>query len=276
VGIKPTWGRVSRHGVFPLAPSLDHVGPMARTVADAAAVLQVIAGFDHRDPTSRREPVPQYGPALVSGLDELRIGVDEAYVNSGMDSEITSIVLRSAEVLTGAGARIVSIAFPDVAEVTSAWLVICAAEAAVAHAGMYPERSAEYGPGLAPLLDDGHALTAMDYAKAHESRLRLRGELAGVFEDVDLVLCPSMGVQTPPAVLNIDDPQDLAALLRFTAPFDFTGNPTISLPCGFTSDGMPVSLQLVGRHLDEASLLAAGNAYERATDWHTRRPPLAP
>jgi amidase len=274
VGIKPTWGRVSRYGVFPLAASLDHIGPMARTVADAAAVLQVIAGFDARDPTSRREAVPDYTAALGRGLDGLRIGVDETYVTRGMDSEIASIVLRCAEVLTAAGARIVRIGFPDVTQVVAAWPAICAPEAAIAHAGLYPERAEEYGSGLAPLLAAGRALSAMDYAKAHEARLRFRGELAGVFEDVDLVLCPSMGVRTPPAVLSLDDPEAIAALLHFTAPFDFSGNPTISVPCGFTAGGMPVSLQLVGRNLEEEWLLAAANAYERATDWHTRRPPV--
>lgn len=276
VGLKPTWGRVSRHGVFPLAPSLDHIGPMTRSVADAAAMLQVIAGFDAQDPTTLREPVPDYTAALGPNLDGLRIGVDETYVTRGMDPEVASIVLRSTEVLAAAGAQLVKIRFPDVAEAVSAWTTICAPEAAVAHAGLYPERAQEYGPGLTPLLDAGRGFSAMDYAKAHEARLRFRGELAGVFEDVDLVLCPSMGVATPSAGLTGDDAKALATLLRFTAAFDFSGSPTISLPCGFTTDGMPVSLQLIGRHLDEVTLLAAANAYECATDWHTRRPPLAP
>jgi amidase len=276
VGLKPTWGRVSRHGVFPLAASLDHIGPMTRSVADAAAMLQVIAGFDARDPTTRREPVPDYTAALGRSLDGLRIGVDEAYVTRSMDPEVASIVLRSGEVLTAAGAQLATIRFPDVTEAVSSWTIICAPEAAVAHAGLYPERADEYGPGLAPLLDAGRGFSAMDYAKAHEARLRFCGELAGVFENVDLVLCPSMGVATPSAGLSGDDAEALATLLRFTAAFDFSGSPTISLPCGFTADGMPVSLQLIGRHLDEASLLTAASAYERSTDWHTRRPPLAP
>ena len=275
VGIKPTWGRVSRYGVFPLAASLDHIGPMARTVADAAVVLQVIAGFDAHDATSCRDAVPDYTAALSRSLNGLRIGIDETYVTRGMDAEITSIVMRCTEVFTAAGALIVSIGFPDVTEVVSAWPAICAAEAAVAHAGLFPERAEEYGSGLAQLLAAGRALSAMDYAKAHEARLRFRGELAGVFEDVDLVLCPSMGVPTPPAGLTAEDPEAVSTLLRFTAPFDFSGNPTISVPCGFTADGMPVSLQLVGRNLEEERLLAAAHSYERATEWHTRRPPLA-
>jgi amidase len=276
VGIKPTWGRVSRAGVFPLAPSLDHIGPMTRSVADAAAVLQVIAGFDPRDPTSCREKVPDYSAALQRPVRGVRIGIDEAYVTRGMDAEVTSIVLSSAEVFTAAGAEIARVTVPDVAEVVAAWPVICGPEAALAHAGLYPERAGEYGSGLAPLLDEGRAYSAMDYARAHEARLRFRGALAGVFQEVDLLLCPSMGVPTPPAGMTGEDAEALARLIHFTAPFDFSGNPTISLPCGFTADGMPVSLQLVAPNLNEENLITAGQAYEQATDWHTRRPPLAP
>ncbi len=249
---------------------------MTRSVADAAAVLQVIAGFDPRDPTSCREPVPDYSAALQRPVRGVRIGIDEAYVTSGMDAEVTSIVLRSADVLAAAGAEIVRVTVPDVAEVVAAWPVICGPEAAIAHAGLYPERASEYGSGLAPLLDAGRAFSAMDYARAHEARLRFRGELAGVFEQVELLLCPSMGIATPPAGMTGDDAEALARLIHFTGPFDFSGNPTISLPCGFTADGMPVSLQLVARNLDEETLITAGQAYEQATDWHTRRPPLAP
>ena len=276
VGIKPTWGRVSRYGVFALGASLDHVGPMTRDVADAAAMLGVIAGHDPKDPTSLRAPVPDYAAAVQQGARGLRIGVDERFITEYMDAEVAGLVLACAGVLRAAGATIVPVKVPPVDDIVNRWALVCAAEAAAAHEGLYPERAAEYGPAFAAFLDLGRSATAVAYAKAHDARLHFSGALAGLFEDVDLLLCPSMGVETPPTGLTgANPPGEVNAIMRYTAPFDFSGSPTISIPCGFTGDGMPASLQLVGRHLGEGSLIAAGAAYQQATGWQSRRPPLA-
>ncbi|MGI8925758.1 MAG: amidase [Tepidiformaceae bacterium] len=271
VGIKPTWGRVSRYGVFALGASLDHIGPMTRSVADAAAMLAVLAGHDPKDPTSLRAAVPDYAAAVGRGVRGLRIGVDERYATEDLDDEVTGLVMATVDVLRRLGAEIVAVKVPPIDDVLRTWALVCAAEAAAAHVGLYPEREAEYGPVFGPFLAMGRAATAVDYAQAHEERLKFNGGLAGVFEEVDLLLCPSLGVATP-GKEGSRLPEEIGRVMRFTAPFDFSGSPTISVPCGFTADGMPASLQLVGRHLGEESLIAAGAAYEQATEWHTRHP----
>ena len=275
VGIKPTYGRVPRHGIFPLAASLDHLGPMTRSVRDAAHLLRVFAGYDRRDPTSLRAPVPDYAAETMKGIQGLRIGIDRRYVGDGMDSAIAGKVLECADVLRDAGAKIRDITLPPWNELVQSWGMVCAVEAAVAHQEYFPARASDYGPGLRTLLEAGGAIPATAYARAHELRLAFAGGLAMLFEEIDLLLCPSLGVPPPEANPEIRaDEGDIAMLLRFTAPYDFTGSPTISVPCGFAADGMPVSLQLVGRHLQEELLCRAGFAYERATDWHRRHPPV--
>jgi amidase len=276
VGIKPTYGRVPRHGVFPLAASLDHLGPMTRSVRDAAHLLRVFAGYDPRDPTSLRTPVPDYAAEAVEGIAGVRIGIDRRYVSEGMDARIAATVIACADVLRDAGAEVRDVTLPPWQELVQNWGVTCAVETAVAHQGTFPARAAEYGPELRGLIEAGNALPATAYARAHELRLAFAGGLRALFDEIDLLLCPSLGVPPPEANPKIQ-PEDVetgATLLRFTAPYDFTGSPTISLPCGFADDGMPVSLQLVGRHLEEGLLCRAGFAYERATDWHRRHPPV--
>jgi amidase len=164
---------------------------------------------------------------------------------------------------------------PPWRDLVRAWPAVCAAEAAVAHERWFPSRADEYGPELRAFLEAGRSAPATTYAKAHEERLVFEARLAELFDEIDLILCPSLGVQLPPANPPIaDDPEALETVLRFTAPYDFSGSPTLSLPCGFSADGLPVSLQLVGRHLGEEALLRAGRALERATKWHRRHPAL--
>ena len=274
VGLKPTFGRVSVHGVWPLARSLDHVGPMTRSVADAAAVLKIIAGFDENDPLSLRAPVDDYASCLGDGIAGLRIGIDERYVSDGTDAAIVGPILDCASVLREAGAELVSVTLPPWQDTVSTWAVLCAADAALAHEGLFPQRREDYGESLAGLLDLGLGLPAVEVVRATEVRDRFCAALQGLFTDVDLLLTPSMGFAIPEAVPDTDDPDVLLGLLRFTAPFDYSGSPTLSLPCGFSDDGMPLSLQLVGRHLGESVLCRAGSAFEKATDWHRRHPQL--
>ncbi|MGH7805820.1 MAG: amidase [Candidatus Binatia bacterium] len=274
VGIKPTWGRVSRHGVFPLAASLDHVGPMCRTVRDAALLLGVIAGHDAGDPTSLRAPVADFTAEIGRGVRGMRIGIDERWIREGMDDEVTGLVLEAARVLESAGAALHAVRVPPTEDLVRVWPVVCAVECAAAHEPYFPARESEYGPDLAALIHAGRSAPATAYAKAHEQRLAFAGRLAGLFEEIDLLLCPSLGISPPPVVPSLPPLSEelTLTLLRFTAPFDFSGSPTLSLPCGFGGDGMPVSLQLVGRHLEEALLCRAGHAYEQATEWHHRHP----
>jgi amidase len=277
VGLKPTYGRVSRRGVFPLGESLDHIGPMTRTVADAAAMLGVIAGHDPADPTSRGEPVEDYRAALERGVGGIKIGLDERFIGAGSAPDVAAAVLAAVRTLEKCGAKLVAVAMPNVEPCLSAWTTLCAAEAAATHAPYYPSRAAEYGPGFRSFLEIGNQLRGADYANAHFVRERFAGELRGLFEEIDLIACPSM----PSTALPVSDlPPDArglgdsSPLLRFTAPFNMSRNPTLSLPCGSASGGPPPSLQLVARELGEALLLQAGAAFESATSWHEQRPAL--
>jgi amidase len=277
VGLKPTWGRVSRHGVFPLAASLDHVGPMARTVSDAAAMLDAMSGFDPDDPTSLRLPSPNCVASLEAGVHGLRIGLDERYVTTSTAPETAHACIEAVEALHALGAEIVRVEVPEVEAVVEAWAPIAAADALAAHARFWPARAEEYGATFASFLSYGQQLSAADYARAHALRLEWSGRLRAVFEQADVLACPSGPIEAlPAALLPRDAPftTSTAPFMRFTAPFDLSGSPTLSLPCGRHRDGWLHSLQLVGRHGDEARLCAAGRAYERATEWHRLHPTL--
>ena len=274
-GIKPTWGRVSRFGVFPLAASLDHVGPMARSAEDAAALLGVIAGADKLDPTTLQAAVPNYAAGLDGNIRGVTVGIDRRFISEGIDAEVVAAVNEAEKVLASLGARIRAIAFPATDKLVRGWIPFCSVETALAHRATYPARAAEYGPDLAALIEQGRALDAVDLGDIFHDRLAFSGALAAVFEEVDLVLVPTMPVPTPSLSRMGEygqDPDVLLRILRFTAPFDFSGSPTITLPSGIDQAGMPLSLQLVGRHLAEDLLCRAGHAFQRVTDWHTRRP----
>jgi amidase len=276
VGVKPTYGRVSRYGVFPLGETLDHIGPMTRSVADAAVMLRSIAGFDPKDPTSRRVTVRDYLDPLASGIRGLRIGVDEAYCSNGTDPQVSKAVLATTKVLQELGAVIheVKVSVGD----DPFWFTICLAETAAAHEQWYPSRADDYGPTFRSFLEEGVKVRGTEYVNAHVKRQGLCRMLDNVLQKVDVVLCPSM--PSVPMFLKDFPPEAplsrgaAMGLLRHTAPFDLTGSPTISVPCGFSTEGLPISLQLIGRHDEETILLQAGYAYEQATEWHKRQPTI--
>lgn len=275
-GIKPTWGRVSRHGVFPLADSLDHVGPMTRSAADAGAILGVIAGADKNDPTSLQDPVPDYLAGVGRNIRGLRIGIGRKYATDGIDGQVIAALEEGASVLRSLGAEIIDVEFPPYQRLVSFWIAMCSVETAVAHKETYPLSASEYGPDLAALIDQGRATTGMEVAEIVQERLKFSGGLRGLFANIDLLLVPTLPGPIPSLEqmgAYGDDPNVLLQILRFTAPFDFSGSPTITLPNGMDKSGMPLSMQLVGRHVSEELLVQAGSMYQTATDWHTRRPP---
>jgi amidase len=275
-GLKPTWGRVSRAGVFALAESLDHIGPMTRSALDCAIVLGVIAGADERDPTAVTLPVPDYVSTVAEGVRGKRIGRP---VNlAGLDDAGRRALDGAIEVLGKAGATIVDVVLPagfDQAAVD--WVPLCAVECAIAHESTYPARAGEYGGVLAGLIDVGRRLSGTEVAHLQLRRAAITGALNRLLASVDLLLMPVM----PRAVWSLDalaaagrDPETVGMRLRYTAPFDMSGHPTLTLPGGMTQGGMPVGFQIVSRAFDEAGILAAGHAYQQATDWHLKRPPL--
>jgi amidase len=276
-GIKPTWGRVSRYGVFPLADTLDHVGPMARSVADAAAMLGVIAGADRNDPTTYKAAVPDYLESIGDGIRGLRIGIDRGYATDGVDRQVVAALVEAERVLIGLGATIREVRFPDYQKLVSQWIAMCSVETAAAHADTYPARKSEYGPDLAALIEQGLATKGTEIARINLERLRFSRELSELFESVDVLLIPTMPVPIPSLELMKaygEDPNVLLNILRFTAPFDFSGSPTLTLPNGLDAAGMPLSMQLVGPHLSEDVLTRAGHAFQTATSWHRSRPPV--
>jgi amidase len=276
-GLKPTWGRVSRYGAFELAATLDHIGPMARTAADCGAMLGAIAGVDPKDPTSVPIDVPDYLSGLSGNLRGVTVGVDPRWTSEGVDAAANRAFADALRVTAELGAEIKEVTFPDPTALIADWFPLCGIEAAVAHEATYPSRKAEYGPGLAGLLDLGLQQSATDYQKIVLRREAFRGQVRALMGTIDLLAVPAQSFAAPTlakmATLT-EDPELIAGLLRFTSPFDMTGSPTITLPAGFTESGGPVAFQFVGRHFDEARLVRAGDAFQRITDWHKRHPTL--
>jgi amidase len=274
-GLKPSWGRVSRYGVFKLAPTLDHVGPMTRSAADAGALLGVVAGSDPNDPTAVLDPVPDYLAVVGQGVRGLRIGVDVAWNRDGVDATTQAVLSEATGVFCTLGAHVVDVRFPDVTQAIADWSLHCAVEAAVAHEATYPSHKYEYGPVLASVIEAGRALSGFDFQKILLRRLDLRGRVAALFRTIDLLLIP-VHPFVPPTLAMIrtlgKQPDLILKLQRYTCPFNITGNPTITLPGGFTEAGLPIAFQLVAADLAEATLVRAGAAFQSVTSWHLRHP----
>jgi len=276
-GLKPSWGRVSRHGTFELAASLDHVGPIARSAADCAVLLQAIAGPDPKDPTARPDPTQDYLAEGRRGVRGLRVGIDAAWNGEGVDAVVVAALSEAVAVFRGLGCEIVEARAPDVAAAVADWPDNCAVEAAVAHTETYPARREDYGEVLAAVIEAGRALGGLAYQRILLRRAELKGRFATLLASVDVLLTPAH----PFAPLTLgtirtlgDQPGLIAGLQRYTCPFNMTGHPTLSLPAGFSADGLPIGLQLAARDLGEDRLLRMGMAYQSATTWHRRRPAL--
>ena len=274
-GLKVTWGRVSRAGVFPLAESLDTIGPMARSAADAAAMLDFLAGSDPGDPTSLSAPVPAYLAGLegVRGAMGFRIGLDEAYVETGVDGETVAAIGEAVRVFRDLGATIMPVTVPDRTDAIAAQLIITDTESARFHKPVYEADKRKFGQQLAAAMERGLAADPIALAGAYIARDRFKGEMARMFVGVDALISPIY----PMVGARYDEMDgllsDLSRFLGFTSPYNVSGSPSLTLPCGMSRVGVPLGMQLIGPHLSEAALLRAGYAFQQATDWHTRRPP---
>jgi amidase len=277
VGLKPTWGRVSRYGVLALAESLDHVGPLTRSTADAGIMLQAIAGHDPYDPTSLPDSVPEMLGELDLGVKGIRIGFDDEYATDGVDIELAQAVLAGVKAMEGLGAEIVKIKMPDVDSYLRAWRVLCQAEAVAAHSEHYPARKDEYGAWFRGWLDHGAEVSGADYARASYRRAECNGLIREVFREIDVLACPStIGPPFPVTTETGYGPNHDRGPIefqRYTAPYNYSGAPTLSVPCGLNGEGLPLSLQFVGKHLAEPLLCRIGHTFEQATDWHDLHPP---
>ena len=284
VGLKPTYGRVSRYGVLAMAESLDHVGPMSRRVGDAALMFDVIAGPDPNDPTSLDAPPPRAFEQLHAGARGLSIGIDRDYALKGIDAGEARAIEAALDVLRELGARIVEVKMPDVSHVVNIWSPICSHEMAAAHAATFPARANEYGPYLREFLRGGTQVTSQQLATAQRARQMLTEKLLRLLDSVDAVAGPAGGdpawpithaLQVGPAA-SYHAAWSAAAprASEFTMPMDLAGVPAVCLPSGFSADGLPLSIQFMGRRLREDVLLRIAYAYEAATPWHERHPRL--
>ena len=266
VGVKPTYGRVSRHGVFPLAESLDHVGPMTRTVEDAARMLGVMAGSDPLDPTSLDAPVPMYPASLRDRLDDVRIGVDWGYVSEDVHRCGVDTVRDALTVLGDLGADVIEVRMPDYRILADNWVVTCGMDCARAHQATYPARRNEYGPALAGLIETGLNASPGEYERLEQERSRFRTAFDELLGGVDALIAPCMPTPIPGAERSppSDDRGPRERFIRFTAPFDYSGHPSITLPLDMDADGMPRAFQLIGPHLGETGLVGIGGAFEGA------------
>jgi aspartyl-tRNA(Asn)/glutamyl-tRNA(Gln) amidotransferase subunit A len=279
-GLKPTFGRVSVHGVLPLATSFDHVGPLARSVTDAGTLLAVIARRDSLDPTTIARPTRELQIAARKSLKRVRLGVSE-YFWGHLDPEIRTRAEAAVKWMGEKGAEVRNIPLLSLEENKQASNIVALAEARYVHeaAGFFPARAAEYGEDVRSRLERGGGVRAVDYLAARKELERSKAELAAAFEQVDAIVAPTTPVAAP--VVATETVREGAfeesvrdALVRLNRPANFAGLPSISLPCGFTREGLPVGLQIIGRPFEEALILGIARYYEEQHDWHTKHPPM--
>jgi aspartyl-tRNA(Asn)/glutamyl-tRNA(Gln) amidotransferase subunit A len=277
VGLKPTYGRVSRYGVFPLSWSLDHVGPMTRTVTDAALMLQVIAGHDRQDPTTRTAVVPDYSAALSGDIEGARLGIPQEFYFEQLDAEVGDSIRAAIQTLERAGAHVEEVSLPLSKYAAAAGRIISLTESAEIHEKFLKTRFADYSPDVRAGFLVGQLILGKHYMKAQRLRSLIRQEMAAALRRVDALVTPTVPIPAPrigQTTLEIgqETVDVMSALSRLTRPANLTGFPAISVPCGFTQGGLPIGLQFSGRPFGESTILQLAYAYEQETTWHQRRP----
>jgi len=269
VGLKPTRGRVSLRGVIPLSWSLDHVGPMARSVRDVAILYKAIAGYDDSDPFSVKMPVQDVLTHLAEGVQGWRVALAHDSYFDDIDLDVLEAVQQAAKVYESLGAHVTAVPLPGSNEAAQINAVIIQSEAAAFHSDRLATQPADFGEDVLKRLEAGASYTSFETILARGAQPVLRRQFERFFEGFDILLTPTTPI---PAPLRGGDALARARLLtRFTAPFNLTGLPALSLPCGFTKNGLPLGLQIISRPWAEDLVLRAAQAYEQATGWHSRR-----
>jgi aspartyl-tRNA(Asn)/glutamyl-tRNA(Gln) amidotransferase subunit A len=280
VGLKPTYGRVSRAGALPLAWSLDHAGPLARSVADCALMLQAIAGADPRDPATSSLEVPDFSADLERGVGGLRLGIPREYFFDIVEPEVKRLFDQAIATLGRLGAQVEEVSLPHVEHAQVAGNVIMSSEAAACHATWLRERPGDYGADVLQRIRGGLLVRATEYLHSQQMRALIQQDFAAAFERVQVVLSPTVPLVAPPigrtqepgGPLNVV-PRAIAN--RTTVPCNLTGMPAISVPCGLSQpEGLPVGLQIMGPAFAESLVLQVAAAYEGATEWRAMRPPI--
>src|SRR2546429_5752062 len=277
-GIRPTIGRVSNYNIVPLAWSMDTAGPMTRTVADCAVMFSAIAGHDPKDEASARVPVPDYMAQLNQGIRGLRIGVVPDYFFSHLQPAVHDAVRGALTVLEAQKAQVVEVEIANIQGNISAQLTIESAEPSTYHQHWLRSRPQDYGEDVRILLEVGEMLLATHYLQAQRYRTLLRHEFIEAFDAVDVFICPTLPfVATPVGATSVvieggQEEDMLSAIMQYTGVPSLTGLPSMSVPCGFSPDGLPIGMQIIGRPFDEATIFRVGHHFQQVTDWHTREP----
>jgi len=281
-GHRPTWGLVSRHGCIPLAWSLDAPGPLGRTVEDCALVLGIIAGHDPSDPLTTRRPTPDYRAALTGDVRGLRVGViRELTLGDDTDAEMRDGVLAATKVLAGLGAAVEDVSLPLVPRAGAAFMAVCDSEGAGRHLQTLRARGADYDEGTRRRLLTAALLPAGLVHKAQQARAAIRAQIYDALTRYDVLVAPTsprpaptIASYTAPITSKAQAITHFFTRRSFPTPASLAGVPAMAVPCGFSAAGLPLSLQIIGRRFEDATVLRVGHAYEQATTWHTQRPPI--
>ena len=277
VGLKPTFGRVSRYGAIPLAWSLDHVGPLTKSVEDAAIMLAAMAGADPKDPSTSSRPIVDYRNGMQGSIRGLRLGVPRQYFFEHVDPEIQKLVSAAIHELESIGATRVDVDIPALENCAAMEAHITLAEATSYHEPYLKKQPDDYGPTVQTNLEAGRYLLATDYVKSQRARTLLQRNFNEAFKRAEVIVSPTLPALPPlvgEVLVQSGDLQEhvIDAFLRFNIPYDLIGFPAISLPCGLSASGLPVGLQIAGRAFDEVTILRVASSYEQSTTWHAAHP----
>ena len=279
VGLKPTYGLVSRHGLTPLSWSLAHPGPMTRTVEDAAITMNVIAGHDPKDVASAKVDIPDYTSALTGDIKGLRIGIVKEYFETPLDPQVRKAVMDAIGLLESMGAEVKEVSYPMFNQSQAISSTVLMSEATAYHRDLLEKDGHQIYEPVRQRLEAGLFISAAEYLRAQQARTIFDNQGRRLLDDVDLLAGPTEPVTAPRIMASkvMAGEQEVGvvgALTQYTRPYNINGFPAISVPCGFSDENMPIGLQLAGKPFDELTVLRAAHAYEQATDWHTRRPPV--
>ena len=278
-GLKPTYGRLSRHGITPLAWSMDHAGPMTRNVEDCALVMNALAGYDPNDPSSANVPVPDFTRALTGDVKGLRIGVPKEYFEVPIDHEVERAVRQAIDLLGELGATVTEVSWPMYHQAAAISSVVLMAEGSACHSQLVRTSGSQLWEHVRLRLEAGFFFSGADYLQAQRARTLFNRECRDLLREVDILAGPTLPItahQIGATSVQVGRTKvgSVSSLTQYTRAFNLTGFPAITVPCGFSESGLPIGLQLAGRPFDEEAVLRAAHAYEQATDWHKRRPEL--
>ncbi|MBI3169819.1 MAG: amidase [Chloroflexi bacterium] len=275
VGLKPTYGRISLRGILPLSWNLDHAGPITKRVEDAALMLQVMGGYDAEDPASVKTLPGDFSSHMRDTIRDRKVAFAVGhFIEKVTNPEVLDAVRKAADVLTEQGATVEEVNMDFLHEAALANAVMTQADAAAFHRDRLKEHPDWFGADVRQRLETGAGFTSSEYAFARRTQAEVRRRCDLLFEDYDVLILPTTPIAAP--VLEGENAVERARLLtRFTAPFNLTGLPALSVPCGFTSENLPIGLQIVSRAWNESGVLRIGYAHQEATDWHRMRPSIA-